>query len=39
MKNNEVYYIDADSSSRPTQNIIKALKEMAKATYPDEYEK
>ena len=39
VKNNEVYYIDADSSSRPTQNIIKALKEMAKATYPDEYEK
>ena len=32
-----VYSIDANSSSRPTQNIIKALKEMAKAVYPDEY--
>jgi len=39
VKNNEVYYIDANSSSRPTQNIIKALKEMAKAVYPDEYNK
>lgn len=38
VKNNEVYYIDSDSSSRPTQNIIKALKEMSKAIYPDEYE-
>lgn len=37
IKNNEVYYIDANSSSRPTHNIIKALKEMAKAIYPDEY--
>lgn len=39
VKNNEVYYIDADSSSRPTHNIVKALKEMSKALYPDEYEK
>lgn len=37
VKNKDVYYIDADSSSRPTPNIIKALKEMAKAVYPDEY--
>ena len=39
VKNNQVYYIDADSSSRPTQNILKALNEMAKAVYPDEYDK
>ena len=32
-----VYRIDTDSSSRPTQNIIKALKEMAEAIYPNEY--
>ena len=38
VKNKDVYYIDADSSSRPTPNIIKALKEMAKAIYPDVYE-
>ena len=37
VKNNEVYYIDANATSRPTQNIIKALKEMAKAVYPDMY--
>ena len=37
VKNNEVYYIDANATSRPTQNIIKALKEMAKAVYPDLY--
>lgn len=38
VKNKDVYSIDADSSSRPTPNIIKALKEMAKAIYPDVYE-
>lgn len=32
-----VYSIDTNSSSRPTNKIIKALKEMAKAIYPDEY--
>ena len=39
VKNNQVYYIDSNSASRPTQNIIKALKEIAKATYPDKYDK
>ena len=39
VKNNEVYYIDSDSASRPTQNIIKALNEIAKAIYPDKYDK
>jgi len=37
VKNNAVYYIDTDSSNRPNHNIIKALKEMAKAVYPDKY--
>ena len=38
IKNNAVYSIDKNASSRPSQNIIKALKEMAKAVYPNEYE-
>ena len=37
VKNNAVYYIDTDSSNRPNHNIVKALKEMAKAVYPDKY--
>ncbi|WP_195987465.1 ABC transporter substrate-binding protein [Clostridium sp. D53t1_180928_C8] len=37
VKNGDVYQIDKNSSSRASQNIIKALKEMAKAVYPDEY--
>lgn len=37
IKNDEVYYVDTNSSARPNHNIIKALKEMAKAVYPDEY--
>ena len=37
VKNGDVYEIDKNSSSRASQNIIKALKEMAKAVYPDEY--
>ena len=39
IKNNSVYMIDMNSSSRPSQNIIKALKEMAKSVYPEYYEK
>ena len=39
IKNNQVYSIDSNSASRPTQNIIKALKEIAKAVYPDQYDK
>ena len=38
VQNDAVYYIDADSSNRPSHHIIKALKEMAKAVYPGEYE-
>ena len=37
VKNNDVYYIDSNDSNQPTHNIIKALKEMAKAVYPDLY--
>ena len=37
IQNGDVYQIDKNSSSRGSQNIIKGLKEMAKAVYPDEY--
>lgn len=37
VKEKAVYSIDTNSSSRPTPNAIKSLKEMAKAIYPDEY--
>ena len=39
IKDNQGYLIDKNSSSRPSQHIIKALNEMAKAIYPDVYEK
>ena len=32
-----VYAIDANASSRPTQNILKALEQMAVAVYPEYY--
>lgn len=35
--NNQVYYIDNGSSSLPNHNITKALIEMAKAVYPEEF--
>ena len=37
LRNRDIYYIDTDSSNRPSQNIIKAMKQMAKAIYPDKY--
>lgn len=37
VKEGKVYKIDKNASSRASQNIIKALKEMAKAVYPNEY--
>ncbi|NFI04280.1 ABC transporter substrate-binding protein [Clostridium botulinum] len=37
VKNGDVYMVDNNASSRPSQNIIKALKKMAKVIYPDEY--
>ena len=38
IKNNEVYLVDQNASSRPSQNVIKALEQMAKAVYPEHYE-
>lgn len=35
VKQNNIFVIDKNSSSRPSQNIIKALKEMANAVYPE----
>lgn len=37
VKNGDIYQIDKNASARGSQNIIKALKEMAKALYPNEY--
>lgn len=37
VKDKAIYYIDNMSSSLPNENIIKALQEMAKSVYPDEY--
>jgi iron complex transport system substrate-binding protein len=37
VKNNAIYRIDANSSSRPSQHILLALKQMAQAVYPDRY--
>lgn len=35
--NKQVFQIDKNTSSRASQNVVKALKEIAKAIYPDEY--
>lgn len=37
VKNGDVYQVDVNTTSRGSQNIVKALKEMAKDIYPDEY--
>ena len=37
IKEGAVYGIDKNASARPSQNVVKALKEMAKAVYPNEY--
>ena len=37
VKDEAVYQISTESSNRPSQNITKALQEMAKAIYPDKY--
>jgi iron complex transport system substrate-binding protein len=37
IKNNAVYQIDANASSRPSQHIVIALRQIAKAIYPDKY--
>ena len=35
VKNGDVYYISTDASNRPSQNVVKAMLEMAKAIYPE----
>jgi len=37
VKDQAVYSIDTNASNNPSQNIVKALEEMAKAVYPDQY--
>ncbi|WP_066895009.1 ABC transporter substrate-binding protein [Clostridium nigeriense] len=37
VKEGQIYSVDKNASARPSQNVIKALKEMAKAVYPNEY--
>lgn len=37
VKGNKIFAIDKNSSSRPSQNIMKALKQIAKAIYPEKY--
>ena len=39
VKNGKVYLVDTNSSSRPSQNIVKALKQMAEFINPDAYAK
>lgn len=39
IKDNEVYLVDKNASSRPSQNAVKALRQMAEAVYPEYYEK
>jgi len=33
----KVFQVDGNASSRPSHNVVKALKEIAKAVYPDKY--
>ena len=37
VKNGDVYYIDNGASSLPDQNIVKAMREMALAIYPEAF--
>ena len=37
VKNNEVYQVDSNAVSRPSQNIVKGMYEIARAVYPDVY--
>lgn len=37
VKEKQVYYIDNFASSLPNHNIVKALNQMAKAIYPEQY--
>ena len=37
IKNQAVYYIDADSSNQPNNHVVDAMIQMAKYVYPDEF--
>ncbi|MGL5381634.1 ABC transporter substrate-binding protein [Clostridium sp.] len=37
VKNGDIYLVDKNPSSRGSQNVIIALKQIAKAIYPDKY--
>ena len=37
IKEGNVYGVDKNASARPSQEVVKALKEMARAVYPNEY--
>ncbi len=37
VKNGRVYQVDTDSSSRPSHRIILALRQIARAVYPEQY--
>ncbi|GAB6169535.1 ABC transporter substrate-binding protein [Clostridium carnis] len=37
IKDGSVYSIDKNSSARPSQNVVKALRQMAETVYPNEY--
>lgn len=37
VKGKQVFYIDNEAASLPNQNIVKALKQMAKTVYPEAY--
>lgn len=39
VKNGQVYVVDTNASSRPSQHIVKALKQMAEYINPDAYAK
>ena len=38
VKNGDVYYIDANAATLPDHNIVTALKQMARAVYPDMFD-
>jgi iron complex transport system substrate-binding protein len=39
VKNGQVYVVDTNASSRPSQNVVKALKQVAEYVNPDAYAK
>jgi iron complex transport system substrate-binding protein len=38
VRNNDLYMIDANSSSRPSLHILLALQQIARSVYPEKYE-